>query len=55
MVPGALEAPEAPEAKTEKRRRTRSLPHDGHSRAVSTALMERRCSKGCSQPRQMYS
>jgi hypothetical protein len=48
--------PAAPAEKTEKRRRTRSLPHDGQASAVSTlAVIERRCSNGCSHPRQMYS
>ena len=46
-----------PVANIEKRRRTRSLPHDGHSRAVASepAPMGRRSSKGCSQARQRYS
>src|SRR5207244_11160081 len=41
----------------ENRRRTRSLPHEGHASAVSTEteLIGRRSSNGCSQARQMYS
>ena len=50
-----LELPVAVEK--ENRRRTRSLPHEGHASAVSTGLelIGRRSSKGCSHARQMYS
>ena len=50
-----LEPPVA--AEKENRRRTRSLPHEGHASAVSTELelIGRRSSNGCSQARQMYS
>jgi hypothetical protein len=57
--PGAAGADELgdPVANTEKRRRTRSSPHEGHASATSTgdASIERRSSKRCSQARQMYS
>jgi hypothetical protein len=45
------------EAEKENRRRTRSLPHEGHASAVSTGLelIGRRSSNGCSHARQMYS
>ena len=41
----------------ENRRRTRSLPHEGHASAVSTEteLIGRRSSNGRSHARQMYS
>jgi hypothetical protein len=44
-------------AENENRRRTRSLPHEGHANAVSTgpAVIGRRSSNGCSHARQMYS
>ena len=45
-----------PAAKKENRRFTRSLPHDGQATAVSTlAVMDRSCSKRCSQRMQTYS
>ncbi len=45
-----------PAAKKENLRFTRSLPHDGHTTAVSTlAVMERSCSKRCSQRMHTYS
>ena len=45
------------EAEKENRRRTRSLPHEGHASAMSTGLelIGRRSSNGCSHARQMYS
>jgi hypothetical protein len=43
-------------AKSEKRRRVRSLPHEGHAIAVSTlAVIDRRSSNVRSQDRQTYS
>jgi hypothetical protein len=43
-------------AMNEKRRRTRSLPHEGHARATSTlVVIERRSSNARSQPRHTYS
>jgi hypothetical protein len=50
-----LELPVAVE--NENRRRTRSLPQEGHASAVSTELelIGRRSSNGCSHARQMYS
>ena len=44
-------------AEKENRRRTRSLPHEGHASVVSTELelMGRRSSNGRSHARQMYS
>lgn len=44
------------EATNEKRRRTRSLPQDGHASAVSTvAVIERLCSNTCSHAMHTYS
>lgn len=53
---GAAPAPPEVVAKSEKRRRTRSLPHEGQARAVSTlAVIGRRSSNGVSQARHRYS
>jgi hypothetical protein len=52
----AADRPTLPVANTENRRRTRSLPQEGHSVAVWTAeFMARRCSNGCSHARHTYS
>jgi uncharacterized protein YfaQ (DUF2300 family) len=55
--PAEASEPIEPVAATnEKRRRTRSLPHDGHASAVSTeAVIDRRSSKRRSHAKQTYS
>ena len=54
--PAPKGSPAGAVAVNENRRRTRSLPQAGHPSSVSTeAVIERRCSNGRSQARQMYS
>jgi hypothetical protein len=48
--------PSEPVANTEKRRRTLSLPHDGHATTTSTvAVIDRATSNASSHDKQRYS